>query len=134
MDMGIQVEAETERTCVICDESFLIPAAERQFRRDRGLQDPVECPTCRARLRSARNADLIAIYARGDSPGLGEQPSIASRTGASNGSRSTSRSNVSHQRYNTVCAACGSETQVPFIPRGDKPVYCRECFNARKGR
>ncbi|MDQ3541349.1 MAG: hypothetical protein M3440_11720 [Chloroflexota bacterium] len=23
---------------------------------------------------------------------------------------------------------------VPFVPRGDRPVYCRECFNARKGR
>ncbi|MDQ3442260.1 MAG: hypothetical protein M3490_01415 [Chloroflexota bacterium] len=38
------------------------------------------------------------------------------------------------QRYNTVCAACGSEAQVPFVPRGDRPVYCRDCFNARKGR
>ena len=23
---------------------------------------------------------------------------------------------------------CGCTTQVPFQPRGDKPVYCRECF------
>ncbi len=33
-----------------------------------------------------------------------------------------------------VCANCGTATVVPFKPRGDKPVYCRECFAALKGR
>ncbi|MFR7474117.1 MAG: CxxC-x17-CxxC domain-containing protein [Christensenellales bacterium] len=23
---------------------------------------------------------------------------------------------------------CGAETEVPFIPKNDKPVYCSECF------
>ena len=27
-----------------------------------------------------------------------------------------------------VCAECGKEDQVPFLPRNDKPVYCSECF------
>ena len=31
-----------------------------------------------------------------------------------------------------VCADCGMTTTVPFEPKGDRPVYCRECFNARK--
>lgn len=35
------------------------------------------------------------------------------------------------QMYDTICSACGQETQVPFQPRGDKPVYCRDCFRAR---
>ena len=30
--------------------------------------------------------------------------------------------------YRTVCAKCGAETEVPFIPKNDKPVYCSECF------
>ena len=30
-----------------------------------------------------------------------------------------------------VCAACGATTEVPFKPTGTKPVYCRDCFNAR---
>ena len=29
-----------------------------------------------------------------------------------------------------ICANCGTTTVVPFKPRGDKPVYCRECFRA----
>ena len=27
-----------------------------------------------------------------------------------------------------VCAACGAETSVPFVPRLDRPVYCNACF------
>lgn len=31
-----------------------------------------------------------------------------------------------------VCAECGKECEVPFRPTGDRPVYCRDCFSARK--
>ena len=31
-----------------------------------------------------------------------------------------------------VCAECGKECEVPFKPTGDRPVYCRDCFSARK--
>ena len=33
--------------------------------------------------------------------------------------------------YNAICDKCGEETQLPFKPTGDKPVYCRACFAAR---
>jgi len=36
------------------------------------------------------------------------------------------------EMFPAVCAQCGKETQVPFQPRGDKPVYCRDCFNKNK--
>ena len=36
--------------------------------------------------------------------------------------------------YTVKCAECGKETQVPFEPKGDRPVYCRDCFNARRSR
>lgn len=29
-----------------------------------------------------------------------------------------------------VCANCGAPTIVPFVPRDDAPVYCRECHRA----
>lgn len=35
------------------------------------------------------------------------------------------------QMYQVVCADCKKNTEVPFKP-GDRPVYCRECFAARK--
>ena len=31
--------------------------------------------------------------------------------------------------YDVICDNCGRPTQVPFQPRGDRPVYCRECFD-----
>ena len=36
------------------------------------------------------------------------------------------------QMYKVVCAECGKETEVPFEPKNDRPVYCRDCFNKRK--
>jgi CxxC-x17-CxxC domain-containing protein len=30
--------------------------------------------------------------------------------------------------HTIVCAECGKEDQVPFVPRNDKPVYCSDCF------
>jgi CxxC-x17-CxxC domain-containing protein len=35
------------------------------------------------------------------------------------------------QMYPVVCADCGQQTEVPFQPRGDRPVYCRDCFSKR---
>ena len=31
-----------------------------------------------------------------------------------------------------VCAACGNEASVPFVPRLDRPVYCRACFQQQR--
>ncbi len=33
--------------------------------------------------------------------------------------------------HDATCAQCGTETKVPFKPRGDKPVLCRDCFQGR---
>lgn len=38
------------------------------------------------------------------------------------------------QMYDVTCAECGQPTQVPFMPRGDRPVYCRDCFAAQRAR
>ena len=36
------------------------------------------------------------------------------------------------QMFPVTCADCGKDTEVPFEPRGDKPVYCSDCY--RKNR
>ncbi len=33
------------------------------------------------------------------------------------------------QMFDIKCADCGKDAQVPFEPRGDRPVYCRDCFS-----
>jgi CxxC-x17-CxxC domain-containing protein len=34
--------------------------------------------------------------------------------------------------FSAVCAECGQDTMVPFEPSGDRPVYCKECFQAKR--
>lgn len=34
--------------------------------------------------------------------------------------------------YDVTCADCGKETTVPFQPKEDRPVYCRDCFEKHK--
>jgi len=38
------------------------------------------------------------------------------------------------QMYKAVCADCGTSCEVPFQPREDRPVYCKECFAKRKAQ
>ena len=33
--------------------------------------------------------------------------------------------------HRTVCAECGTQTEVPFSPNPDRPVYCRNCYQRR---
>lgn len=32
------------------------------------------------------------------------------------------------QMFPVTCAECGKTTEVPFQPRGDRPVYCSDCY------
>jgi CxxC-x17-CxxC domain-containing protein len=36
------------------------------------------------------------------------------------------------EMHTVVCADCGCETQVPFKPREDRPVYCRDCYQKQR--
>jgi len=31
-----------------------------------------------------------------------------------------------------TCSDCGNECQIPFKPKDDRPVYCRDCFQNHK--
>ncbi|MFC1925007.1 zinc-ribbon domain containing protein [Chloroflexota bacterium] len=32
------------------------------------------------------------------------------------------------EMYPAVCATCGKDTEVPFKPRDDRPIYCSDCY------
>ena len=36
------------------------------------------------------------------------------------------------EMFDTVCVECGKACQVPFKPTEGKPVYCSECFAAKR--
>ena len=36
------------------------------------------------------------------------------------------------EMFTATCGDCGNECQIPFKPKDDRPVYCRECFQNHK--
>jgi CxxC-x17-CxxC domain-containing protein len=39
----------------------------------------------------------------------------------------------SRQMHPATCATCGVETEVPFLPSQDRPVYCSSCYSSQGG-
>ncbi|MFZ3171704.1 MAG: zinc-ribbon domain containing protein [Carboxydocellales bacterium] len=40
----------------------------------------------------------------------------------------------SRELHAAICAECGCETQVPFVPRDERPVYCRDCYSNKQSQ
>lgn len=38
------------------------------------------------------------------------------------------------ESFEITCANCGKTDTVPFKPKGDRPVLCRECFNNQRAQ
>jgi len=36
------------------------------------------------------------------------------------------------QMHDAVCSQCGKACKVPFKPREGKPVFCSDCFRAKR--
>jgi CxxC-x17-CxxC domain-containing protein len=104
-------------TCVQCGQDFTFSADDQRYHAERGFQDPKRCPTCRAERRSQQGG---SSYGGGSS----------SYGGGSGGGGGYDR--PQRQMYSATCANCGREALVPFQPRGDKPVYCSDCFQPRR--
>jgi CxxC-x17-CxxC domain-containing protein len=98
--------------CVECNQSFTFSADDQQFHADKGYTDPKRCPSCRASRRAGNSGGGYSSY--GDSS-----------YGSGGGYR------AQREMHPATCAQCNKETQVPFLPRGDKPVYCSDCFSKR---
>ena len=54
------------------------------------------------------------------------------RRGGFRGGRGGGFSSGPREMHKATCADCGQETEVPFQPSGDRPVYCRECYQKHK--
>ena len=101
--------ADKTLTCVDCGQTFIFTADDQEFFASRGFGEPKRCRSCRANRRTER-----------DGGGGGG--------GGCGGMGYSSAPRAPRQLYDAVCANCGQPTQVPFQPRGDRPVYCRDCF------
>jgi CxxC-x17-CxxC domain-containing protein len=104
-------------TCRDCGQTFTFSAGEQEFYAQRGLtNEPGRCPDCRAQSRQRRES-------RPSSAGGGN-----ARGGYDRGAQPR------REMYTATCANCGKPAQVPFVPRGDRPVYCSDCFSQMRGR
>ena len=89
--------------CSDCGATFTFSTGEQEFFASKGYtNEPKRCPSCRQSRKSER-------YGNGGS-----------------GARSP------RQMFPAVCAQCGEETEVPFQPREDRPVYCSNCYSKTK--
>ena len=39
---------------------------------------------------------------------------------------------VAREMHKAICAECKKECEVPFKPRNDRPIYCKDCYSKRK--
>lgn len=89
--------------CKDCGTDFTWTADEQAFYQEKGFNAPVRCKNCRAKARANFN----------DRNGGGDR-----------GERKS---------FPITCSNCGKQDTVPFEPRGDRPVLCRDCFRKQKG-
>ena len=94
-------------TCRDCGKEFTWTASEQEFYASKGFQNaPVRCPACR-QAKKARMGD----NGNHRGGGFGGGP---------------------RQSFNITCANCGKQDTVPFQPKGDRPVLCRDCFRDKR--
>jgi CxxC-x17-CxxC domain-containing protein len=103
--------ADKTLTCRDCGGAFLFTSPEQQFFADKGFaNEPSRCQDCRASRKANRgDDDYSAANSRGSGYGY------------------------ERQMFSATCSSCGKDAQVPFQPRGDKPVYCSDCFRSQRG-
>lgn len=65
--------------------------------------------------------------------GLMNEPGRCPACRTAHRSRPMSASGV-REMHTVICAECGREAQVPFLPQQNKPVYCSSCFERVRAR
>jgi len=118
--------ADKVLSCRDCSQAFTFTAGEQEFHASKGFEhEPSRCPDCR----SARKAARGDSYSSGGGYGSGGGYSSGGGYGGGGGG---GYGRQERTMYSATCSSCGQEARVPFQPRGDKPVYCSNCFTPRQ--
>ena len=88
--------------CVDCGAEFVFTAGEQLFFHDKQFKNEPK----RCKPCKTKRASMVGAAAPG--------------------------ATYSKVETRTTCSQCGKETTVPFKPTQGRPVYCRECFQARR--
>ncbi|MBM3209425.1 hypothetical protein FJZ40_04000 [Candidatus Shapirobacteria bacterium] len=65
---------------------------------------------------------------------VAEEPSSEPAAPADSAAAPAGTDPQGRQLYNIKCSTCGKAATVPFQPKGDRPVYCRDCYMKSKGQ
>jgi CxxC-x17-CxxC domain-containing protein len=99
--------ADKVLVCRDCGSAFNFSAGEQSFFAARGFgNEPSRCLNCRNSRKAGGPVETYVQYGRA----------------ASFGGRSAK------QMHPATCSRCGQMTEVPFVPRDDRPVFCAACF------
>lgn len=109
-DCGRTMEGvDKQLTCKDCGAAFVFSAREQAYHARLGLRnEPRRCAVCRQVARMRNEDRALSRGPRRPGP---PRP---------------------QQAFTVTCAQCGRPADVPFKPRGDRPVYCRDCFRSRR--
>lgn len=120
--------ADKTLTCRDCGMDFVFTAGEQEFYAQKGFtNEPTRCPTCRQQRKAANSG-----RGGGMSSGYERRDSYLNSRSVGGGASYGANGNSAREMHVTVCASCGGEALVPFVPRGDKPVYCSNCFQQQR--
>ena len=101
-------------TCRDCGTQFTFTASEQEFFATKGFtNEPGRCTNCRSARKESRDGGF---------------------SGSGGYSSSGGYQRREQQMFPAVCAQCNKDTQVPFQPRGDRPVYCSACFEGQRAQ
>ena len=103
---------ERTLTCSDCGASFAFTVEEQEMFKTKGYtNDPKRCPACRQARKARQTTNTGDRY---------------------NNYSNRSFGSARREMFPAKCAECGKDTQVPFQPRGDRPVYCSDCYRKVK--
>ena len=113
-------------TCADCGTECEIPFIPKTDR-------PVYCSDCfkQNKPQDSRD-DRSSRYSRDDRSSRYSRDDRSSRYSRDDRSSRYSRDDRKRESATVTCADCGTECEIPFIPKTDRPVYCSDCFKQNK--
>jgi CxxC-x17-CxxC domain-containing protein len=148
--------ADKTLKCMECNQDFIYTAAEQELHQSLGYQnEPKRCNPCREAKRQRKGPAPAGGAAPAGGGGGGPRPPRGNGGGGGGGDRGPrgggggpprGRDNrgpreggqmadvpaPSREYFMAICNECGKEAQLPFKPRGDRPIFCSECFDKKR--
>jgi CxxC-x17-CxxC domain-containing protein len=119
--------------CADCGQEFVHSGEDQARYAERGFtNEPKRCRTCREK-RKTQSGPGGGGGGGGRSGGTGPRPPRSfSGGGARGGGMGGGGQSGPRESFEATCAECGATTTVPFKPSQGRPVYCRDCFRAKR--